>query len=219
MEADRTSHAWPLTLHGCSVGMDTLTARLYEVHEENDETERATAEEAVGVACSTPDFGSESVTDQSWKQNTRITPFTLPRATGENCALTYTLNPDLPSGVQLSSSTRRVSGTPTAAMARTEYTWTARDTGGAEASLTFYVTVPPDNEPTFGTASVPDQSWRQNVAVEPFTLPRASGGDGTLTYELDPDLPSGVTLELQRTRRVSGTPTVTMDEHRVHMDG
>ena len=47
VQADRTSYAWPLTLHGCSVGTDTLTARLYEVHEENDETERATAEETV----------------------------------------------------------------------------------------------------------------------------------------------------------------------------
>ena len=158
-----------------------------------------------------PTFGNASVSDQSWKQNTRITPFNLPRATGENCALTYTLNPDLPSGVQLSSSTRRVSGTPTAAMARTEYTWTARDTGGAEASLTFYVTVPPDLEPTFGTASVPDQSWRQNVAITPFTLPRASGGDGTLTHTLNPELPSGVTLNAN-TRLVSGTPTGTMDE-------
>ena len=305
VQADRTSYAWPLTLHGCSVGTDTLTARLYEVHEENDETERATAEEAVGVACPVldfggalvtekswtqntpitpftlpeasggcgdlthtlnpdlpsgvqlssstrrvsgtptaamarteytwtardtggaeasltfyvtappvpcgPTFGNASVSDQSWKQNTRITPFTLPRATGENCALTYTLNPDLPSGVQLSSSTRRVSGTPTAAMARTEYTWTARDTGGAEASLTFYVTVPPDLEPTFGAASVPDQSWRQNVAITPFNLPRASGGDGTLTHTLSPDLPSGVTLNAN-TRQVSGTPTGTMDE-------
>ena len=303
--ADRTSYAWPLTLHGCSVGTDTLTARLYEVHEENDETERATAEETVRIACPVldfgealvtekswtqntpitpftlpeasggcgdlthtlnpdlpsgvqlssstrrvsgtptaamarteytwtardtggaeasltfyvtvppvpcgPTFGNASVSDQSWKQNTRITPFTLPRATGENCALTYTLNPDLPSGVQLSSSTRRVSGTPTAAMARTEYTWTARDTGGAEASLTFYVTVPPDLESTFGAASVPDQSWRQNVAITPFTLPRASGGDGTLAYTLSPDLPSGVTLNAN-TRQVSGTPTGTMDE-------
>ena len=303
--ADRKSYAWTLTLHGCSVGTDTLTARLYEVHEENDETERAVVEETVRIACPVldfggalvtekswtqntpitpftlpeasggcgdlthtlnpdlpsgvqldsrthrvsgtptaamarteytwtaretggaeasltfyvtvppapcvPTFGNASVSDQSWKQNTRITPFNLPRATGENCALTYTLNPDLPSGVQLDSRTHRVSGTPTAAMARTEYTWTARDTGGAEASLTFYVTVPPDLEPTFGTASVPDQSWRQNVATTPFNLPRASGGDGTLTHTLNPELPSGVTLNAN-TRLVSGTPTGTMDE-------
>ncbi len=208
--ADRTSYAWPLTLHGCSVGTDTLTARLYEVHEENDETERATAEEAVGVSCPAPDFGGASVTDKSWQQNSPIVPFTLPEATGGCGDLTYTLSPPLPSGVTRSA-THQVSGTPTVAMARTEYTWTAVNTEGDTDSLTFYIAVPPDNVPTFGNQSVPDQSWRQNVAVEPFTLPRASGGDGTLTYELDPDLPAGVTWN-SRTHRVSGTPTGTMDE-------
>ena len=49
VEADRTSHAWPLTLHGCSVGTDTLTARLYEVHEEDSETERTSVEAEVTV--------------------------------------------------------------------------------------------------------------------------------------------------------------------------
>ena len=49
VEADRTSHAWPLTLHGCSVGTDTLTAHLYEVHEEDSETERTSVEAEVTV--------------------------------------------------------------------------------------------------------------------------------------------------------------------------
>ena len=43
-EADRTS-----TLHGCSVGTDTLTARLYEVHEDDSETERTSVEAEVTV--------------------------------------------------------------------------------------------------------------------------------------------------------------------------
>ena len=157
----------------------------------------------------TPTFGA-SVSNKSWTQNTAITAFTLPAATGGDGTLTYSLDPALPAGVTLNTNTRRVSGTPTVTMAETTYTWEVEDANGDTDTETFTITVAADLTPTFG-ASVSNKSWRQNEAITAFTLPVATGGDGTLTYSLDPALPAGVTLNTN-TRRVSGTPTVTMAE-------
>ena len=49
-----------------------------------------------------PDFGAASVTSKSWTQNTAITAFTVPAATGGDTPLSYTAS-GLPAGVSLSS--------------------------------------------------------------------------------------------------------------------
>ena len=46
-------------------------------------------------------------------------------------------------------------------------------------------------------------------AIEPVTLPKATGGDGELVYALSPALPEGLTRE---GRVLSGTPTEEFDE-------
>ena len=93
-----------------------------------------------------PGFGSETVAAQTWTVGTEITAFTLPAATGGNGAISYALTPALPAGVSLNTSTREVSGTPTAAAAEATYTWRASDgdsnTADSDtAALTFSVTV------------------------------------------------------------------------------
>ena len=67
-----------------------------------------------------------------------------------------------------------------------------------------------DLTPSFGSATIPDRSWTQNRAITAFTLPSATGGDGTLTHELSPALPGGVAHD-PATREVSGTPTVSAE--------
>ncbi len=63
-----------------------------------------------------------------------------------------------------------------------------------------------DSAPAFASdTSIPDQTWRVDTPVS-VTLPEATGGNGTLSYTLTPDLPAGVTLDTA-TRVVSGTPT------------
>ncbi len=92
-----------------------------------------------------PSFGSETIAAQTWTVGTNV-DLTLPAATGGNGTLTYTLSPDLPTGVSLDATTRKVSGTPTAAATEATYTWRASDSDSNTANtdtaaLTFSVTV------------------------------------------------------------------------------
>ena len=154
-----------------------------------------------------------SVPAQSYTQRTLIDSLTLPSATGAT-PLTYALGatPALPAGLTYTAPTSGnshggvIAGTPTAALAQTTYTFTATDTNGRSASLTFTITV--DGIPTFGDATVANQSWVQRRRIAAFTLPAAVGGDGVLTYALSPSLPGGVTRDAA-THVVSGAPSTS----------
>ena len=62
-----------------------------------------------------------------------------------------------------------------------------------------------DVAPAFAVGTtIPTQTWTVGVAVD-VTLPAATGGNGTISYELTPALPNGVTVDTS-TRKVSGTP-------------
>ena len=75
-----------------------------------------------------------------------------------------------------------------------------------------------DAAPSFGSATVPDKSFRAGVAITPFQVPAATGGDGAIRYTAV-DLPPGLTFDATGTdadgcpgtapRTVCGTPTVT----------
>ena len=67
-------------------------------------------------------------------------------------------------------------------------------------------TEPEDSSPSFGTdAGAGDQTYTAGTAIDTLTLPAASGGDGRLTYTLEPDVP-GLTFS-GPTRELTGTPT------------
>ena len=57
-------------------------------------------------------------------------------------------------------------------------------------------------------ADIADKSYTQNLAINPETLPEASGGDGALTYAISPALPAGLAFDAA-TRVLSGTPTAS----------
>ena len=147
----------------------------------------------------------------------------LPVAIGGDAPLSYALSPALPAGVARSASPRAASepdeplvdahnrtlaGRPTAAMARTAYAWTATDADGDQAVWSFTITVRDNGRPGFGAATIPDQSWTRRKAITAFTLPAATGGDGSVSYALSPALPSGVTKDASH--RVSGTPAAAL---------
>ena len=64
-----------------------------------------------------------------------------------------------------------------------------------------------DTRPSFAANSGPsDQTYIVGTAIDTLTLPEASDGDGTLTYNLSPEVP-GLTFD-PSTRQFTGTPTM-----------
>ena len=60
--------------------------------------------------------------------------------------------------------------------------------------------------PVFAAGAGPgDQAYTAGTAIDTLTLPEATGGDGTLTYGLSPDVP-GLAFDAT-TRQLGGTPT------------
>ena len=170
-------------------------------------------------ADTSPSLGA--VADQTFHQNSAISALTLPAATGGNGSIAYTLarttgTPALPPGLSFDASTRTLSGTPTGTQAAVEYTYTATDAEDDDATATFDITVTADSQPSFGSSTVDDQTWTQNVAITSLTLPAATGGDGTITYTLartsgTPALPPGMSFNAS-TRVLSGTPTTLQSD-------
>ena len=63
-----------------------------------------------------------------------------------------------------------------------------------------------DRFPTFRMAMAPvNQTYTVGTAIDALTLPEASGGNGTLTYSLSPDVP-GLTFSAAA-RQLTGTPS------------
>ncbi len=75
------------------------------------------------------------------------------------------------------------------------------------ASTTFAITATePNRIPTFGNATIDDQTYTQGTEITSLTLPAATGGDGTITYTLSPAPPAGLSFD-PGTRELTGTPT------------
>ena len=151
-------------------------------------------------------FGDAAVADRSYIQDSAIEALVLPAAIGGSGTLTYTLAPEPPAGLVLDPATITLSGMPTAALPATTFTWTATDIDGDAATLSFTIVVEADLMPSFGDARISDQSYPQGLAIEPLTLPLATGGNGDLTHALTPEPPAGLHFD-PATRTLSGTPT------------
>ena len=152
-----------------------------------------------------------AATDQAYTVGEAIEPLELPAATGGNGALSYTLEPAVP-GLTFTPGTRTLSGTPTTAGSyRMTYRVADADDNGAASdgdARTFTIAVqapePPDTAPSF-TGAATDQAYTVGEAIEPLELPAATGGNGALSYTLEPAVP-GLTFT-PGTRTLSGTPT------------
>ena len=161
-----------------------------------------------------PSFGGAAVDDRTYATDQAIEPLELPAAAGGNGALTYTLDPEVP-GLTFDQATRTLSGAPTQT-GEYSMTYTVTDAddnadAGDADTLTFTITVqapaPIDTAPSFGSATVDDRIYAANEAIPALPLPSAVGGNGALTYTLDPEVP-GLTFD-QATRTLGGTPTQT----------
>ncbi len=130
----------------------------------------------------------------------------LPSAMGGNGSLTYKLTPMLPGGLSLDENSREISGTPIEAIQRTEFTWSVEDEDGDSSAITFFITVIQDTQPMF-SEQIADKVLIVDTPIESFTLPDATGGNGDLTYELTPELPTGLNLD-KSAATIDGTPTM-----------
>ena len=152
--------------------------------------------------------------------NSEMSSEPLPEASGGSGDISYSVS-ELPDGLSFDAATRTISGTPTTADT-TEVTYTATDSGGATASLTFSITVNAGLEfgdfgSLFGSLNGgagkanPATSHEENVIsfvvgqAADLVLPAVSGGTPPLTYSVS-GLPAGLSFD-SATRRISGTPT------------
>ena len=157
---------------------------------------------------------ADRIPDRTFTRNRAISAVILPAATGDPGTINYTLTntANLPAGLNYTSGTRTISGTPTAVTtgAPPSFTWTATDTTGPTASMTFTITViePIDQDiaPIFTIASVPDQTYTQSAAIRELVLPDATAGNGDISYTLTGTLPAGLNY-IEARRTISGTPT------------
>ncbi len=163
-----------------------------------------------------------SVADVMSTAGTAIDPIELPAVldgTGEG-DVAYSVS-ELPAGLAFDAATRMLSGEPAEVSEKTvvEVTYTATDSEGATATLTFSITVNPalsfgDFFGQFDAAGkvIPTDS-HDGVDIREFVvgqrveavLPEATGGTSPHTYSLSPALPAGLTFDAA-TRTIAGTP-------------
>ena len=143
----------------------------------------------------------EPVADQAYVYGQPIQALPLPVAVGGIPPHRYTLDPALPPGLTFDPDplSRTLSGTPTAATAPVEYTYTVADTLGASVSQQFRIEV------TLALAQIADQAYAVGEEIAPLALPAAMGGTDPYTYTLSPSPPPGLAFDAQ-TRVLSGTP-------------
>ena len=133
-------------------------------------------------------------------QGTAITP-NSPTSSG-GAATAYSITPTLPAGLNLSTSTGVISGTPTAVTATASYTVTASNSSGnatASLSITVNVAAPAGLSYTPGTAV-----YAVGTPIPPNN-PSSTGGPAT-AYSVSPALPAGLSLD-DATGIISGYPT------------
>ncbi len=212
---------WIYTLDNTNPAVDALNdgetlTDTFTLTAADDGTTPATAVVTITIRGATdsdrtPTFGTTTITPQTYAAGTAVS-VTLPTATDGNGTLSYAITATLPDGLTFTPATRVLDGTPTTGQAATTYTYTVTDADANQAAtdadtLSFTIAIT-DLMPTFGATTIADQTYLPETAITDLTLPEATGGDGTLTYTLTPDPPTGLTFD-DTTRVLSGTTPTT----------
>ena len=154
------------------------------------------------------------VLDMTFEVNKRV-DLNLPAAKSGDRPLTYRLAPEVP-GLRFFQAPQGgvhggvLVGTPTAGAGGGVYQMTYRvtDVEGDKDEFLFAIMVNEDagnEEPLAFQIAVGSQSYTVGMEIDVLPLPEATGGVGTLTYRLQPDIP-GLTFDANP-RTLSGTPT------------
>ena len=201
-------------LSGTPTAAATLRGYTYTATDADDDTATLPFSFAV-FENPAPVLPAITPNDYSFVQDATVA-LTLPAATGGNAPITYTLAPALPAGLTFGATARTITGAPTGTLEQTTFTYTASDSDPDTravdmATRTFRITVEADTAPDFGTATIDEQIFTTDTAVD-LTLPAATGGNGApYSYTLDPALPAGLTFNAAaRPPTITGIPTTTL---------
>lgn len=144
-------------------------------------------------------------TPNTFTAGTAIT--TLNPTVSGGAIASYSVSPSLPSGLSLSSSTGKISGTPASASSLTTYTVTATNASG---STSFGVQIKVNSAPIVlappSSLSYPTpNTFTAGTAITALN-PTVSGG-AVASYSVSPSLPSGLALS-SSTGKITGTPSI-----------
>ena len=124
--------------------------------------------------------------------------------------LTYTWSASADGGTFSPATGASVTWTPPSVMTATTVTLTVTVSDGTATATDMHdiSVTPADTAPTFGGATIADQTYITGETVA-LTLPFATGGNDGITYTLTPALPAGLTHN-GTARTITGNPTATL---------
>ena len=154
-------------------------------------------------AVTVPAFADNTGDAQSWTRNAAITNITVPAATGTP-APTYTAVGSLPAGIAFNTTTRAISGTPTAVGSGT-ITIRATNSEGFDDWTVAYSIAAALTVPVFSDDTGIAQNWTLGTAIATVTVPTADGNP-TPSYAAVGALPAGINFNTGN-RQLTGTPT------------
>ena len=117
---------------------------------------------------------------------TSVTP-----TVGGGPVVTWSILPNLPTGLSIDSSTGQISGTPTALSTITTYTITAENSGGS-TTTTVDITV---NEVIPSSIVYSQTSFVETKGTAMTSITPTVGGGPVVTWVIYPALPSGFSID------------------------
>ncbi len=133
-----------------------------------------------------------SYSEESYEftQNTEISAIT-PTVSGTPFS-SLTVNPTLPDGLSIDSSSGEISGTPTVTQVTTEHTINVSNANGSNFDTISITVYEPGNAPTINF-SLSSHSFTEDYAITPLTP--ILGGDAPTSCTSSPALPSGLWID------------------------
>lgn len=162
----------------------------------------AAAEASQTFTVAAAPVATQAIAATALSLNVAATGFTPVTVTGGVGPYGFDVQPALPAGLSMSTSTGEVTGTPTALSDAGSYTVTITDANGASASETFTLGV---TDGPAASVTIASKGLTVNRATSGFTPVTAIGGTGDLTYGISPSLPSGLFFN-PGTGQITGTP-------------
>jgi hypothetical protein len=194
------------TSTGAVTGTPTATSGATTYTVTVTDANSATASNTFSLTVNSAVTATQAIAAKVLTANQAVTAFTPVTGGGGSAPLNYSVSPTLPAGLTLSAANGSISGTPTTTIGATTFTVTVTDAASATATNTFSLTI--NGAAITATTAVPSSALPINQAVTPFTPVTGSGGTGTLTFAVSPDLPTGLSFSTTN-GLVSGKPTVS----------